>query len=75
MLFLEACKLVMVNPKQVFIVSQDFKGWVYGFEVEAIDTTGAGDSFVGGFLSILSAHKHIYKVGDIIPILYCFCLG
>jgi len=63
----------MVNHKDVFIVvTQDFKGWVYGFEVEAIDTTGAGDSFVGGFLSILSAHIHIYKVGVIIPILIVF---
>jgi len=65
----------MVNPKHVFIVAQDFKGWVYGFEVEAIDTAGAGDSFLGGFLSILAAHNYIYKVGGSILILYCFCLG
>lgn len=44
------------------IVAQDFKGWVAGFEVEAIDTTGAADSFVGGLLSIVAAHNHIYKV-------------
>ncbi|CAJ1815784.1 unnamed protein product [Sphenostylis stenocarpa] len=41
--------------------TKDFKGWVAGFEVEAVDTTGAGDSFVGGFLSIVAAHNHIYK--------------
>ncbi|XP_027338339.1 probable fructokinase-7 [Abrus precatorius] len=41
--------------------TKDFKGWVAGFVVEAIDTTGAGDSFLGGFLSIVAAHKYIYK--------------
>lgn len=52
-----------VNHVHVLVVAhQDFRGWVSGFEVEAVDTTGAGDSFVGGFLSILAAHKHIYKV-------------
>ncbi|KAL5143882.1 putative fructokinase-7 [Glycine soja] len=47
--------------KMFLIVAQDFKGWVAGFEVEAIDTTGAADSFVGGLLSIVAAHNHIYK--------------
>ena len=52
----------MCNPVHVLIVEQDFKGWVSGLEVEAVDTNGAGDSFVGGFLSIVAAHKQIYKV-------------
>ncbi|KAL2330419.1 hypothetical protein Fmac_018000 [Flemingia macrophylla] len=38
-----------------------FKGWVAGFEVEAVDPTGAGDSFIGGLLSIVVAHNQIYK--------------
>ncbi|KAJ1426808.1 Ribokinase-like [Sesbania bispinosa] len=41
--------------------TKDFKGRISGYEVEAIDTNGAGDSFVGGFLSIVAAHKQIYK--------------
>ncbi|KAK7394858.1 hypothetical protein VNO78_15399 [Psophocarpus tetragonolobus] len=41
--------------------TKEFKGWVAGFEVEEIDTTGASDSFVGGLLSIVAAHNHIYK--------------
>ncbi|TKY65568.1 fructokinase-7 protein [Spatholobus suberectus] len=41
--------------------TKDFKGWVAGFEVEAVDPTGAGDSFVGGLLSIVATHNHIYK--------------
>jgi len=51
-----------------FFVSQDFKGWVAGFKVEAVDPTGAGDSFVGGLLSIVAAHNHIYKVTRILLI-------
>lgn len=62
-LFHHNLKLLLVTEgiKGCRYYTKDFKGWVYGFEVEAIDTTGAGDSFVGGFLSILSAHTHIYK--------------
>jgi ribokinase len=31
----------------------DGEFWVPAFEVEAVDTTGAGDCFVGGFLAAL----------------------
>ncbi|KAG2404414.1 fructokinase-7 protein [Vigna angularis] len=41
--------------------TKDFKGWLAGFKVEVVDTTGAGDSFVAGLLSIVAAHNHIYK--------------
>ncbi|KAK7256667.1 hypothetical protein RIF29_30122 [Crotalaria pallida] len=41
--------------------TKDFKGKVSGFEVEVVDTTGAGDSFTSGFLSIMATHKQIYK--------------
>ncbi|KAK7340152.1 hypothetical protein VNO77_20846 [Canavalia gladiata] len=41
--------------------TKDFKGWVAGFDVEEVDPTGAGDSFVGGLLSIVATHKLIYK--------------
>ncbi|XP_029128010.1 probable fructokinase-7 isoform X2 [Cajanus cajan] len=41
--------------------TKEFKGWAAGFEVEAIDPTGAGDSFMGGLLSIVAAHNQIYK--------------
>jgi hypothetical protein len=41
---------------------QDFKGKVAGFKVDAVDTTGAGDSFVGGILNILASDPNLYKV-------------
>ncbi|KAI4354948.1 hypothetical protein L6164_003768 [Bauhinia variegata] len=41
--------------------TKEFKGRVSSVKVEVVDTIGAGDSFVGGFLSILAAHKDIYK--------------
>lgn len=33
-----------------------------GVKVNAVDTTGAGDSFVGGVLNSLSSNLDIYKV-------------
>ncbi|RDX73486.1 putative fructokinase-7, partial [Mucuna pruriens] len=41
--------------------TKEFQGWVAGFEVQAVDPTGAGDSFIGGLLSIVAAHKNIFQ--------------
>lgn len=41
---------------------QELKGRVPGIEVNAIDTTGAGDSFVGGLLYALAADPHLHEV-------------
>lgn len=41
---------------------QEFKGRVAGFKVHAVDTTGAGDAFVGGLLSIMASDPNLYKV-------------
>ncbi|CAI0404130.1 unnamed protein product [Linum tenue] len=41
---------------------QEFKGRVPGIKVKAVDTTGAGDAFVGGFLSSLASDHSILKV-------------
>ncbi|KAI4384789.1 hypothetical protein MLD38_002892 [Melastoma candidum] len=40
------------------------KGRVPGIEVNAVDTTGAGDSFVGGLLYALSADPSLYEDDD-----------
>lgn len=33
-----------------------------GVQVEAVDTTGAGDSFVGGVLNSFASNPNLYKV-------------
>ncbi|KAL7613554.1 hypothetical protein Lser_V15G09278 [Lactuca serriola] len=41
--------------------TKQFKGRVPGVKVKSIDTTGAGDAFVGGILSILASNKDLYN--------------
>lgn len=41
---------------------QAFKGKVLGVKVDAVDTTGAGDAFMGGLLSKLASDLNLYKV-------------
>lgn len=41
---------------------QEFKGSVGGVKVKPVDTTGAGDTFVGGILSSLASDLSLLKV-------------
>lgn len=41
---------------------QKFKGRVSGLKVKAVDTTGAGDAFVGAILNSLASDVNLYKV-------------
>lgn len=41
--------------------TKDFNGRVGGLKVEPVDTTGAGDAFVGGILSQLSCDLSLYQ--------------
>ncbi|KAL2920572.1 putative fructokinase-7 [Bienertia sinuspersici] len=41
--------------------TQTFKGRVGGVKVKPVDTTGAGDAFVGGFLSSLASDLNLLK--------------
>ena len=41
---------------------QDFKGSVPGFKVDTIDTTGAGDAFVGSLLVNVAKDDSIFHV-------------
>lgn len=43
-------------------ILQTFKGRVSGVKVKPVDTTGAGDAFVGGILSNLASDLNILKV-------------
>ncbi|XP_050249816.1 probable fructokinase-7 isoform X2 [Quercus robur] len=41
--------------------TKEFKGRVGGVKVEAVETTGAGDAFIGGILNILASYPNLYK--------------
>lgn len=41
--------------------TKEFHGRVNGIKVTAVDTTGAGDAFVGGVLNALASNPHLYK--------------
>jgi fructokinase len=56
------CSLVFVTlgSKGCFYQSKNGSGKTEGFNVDVVDTTGAGDAFVGGALyKILESNKHI----------------
>lgn len=56
------CSVVFVTlgSKGCFYRSMNHKGKTSGFPVEVVDTTGAGDAFVGGVLfKILESNKHV----------------
>ena len=51
---------ITLGSDGVLVATTDGKEQIRGFATEAVDTTGAGDSFWGGFLSqFLSLHKAI----------------
>ncbi|KAK9292949.1 hypothetical protein L1049_020931 [Liquidambar formosana] len=41
--------------------TKNFKGRVAGVKVKAVDTTGAGDAFVGGILNSLASDLNLYQ--------------
>ncbi|HSH94746.1 MAG TPA: ribokinase [Roseimicrobium sp.] len=45
--------LITLGSKGVWIDSLEFTGLVPGFEVKALDTVGAGDTFIGAFVTRL----------------------
>lgn len=54
---------ITLGENGVLIATNNVKEIVAGFKVEAVDTTGAGDSFWGGFLSrYLSYNKKIEQL-------------
>lgn len=62
-LWFEGLKLLIVTDgeKGCRYFTKNFKGKVSGFSVKTIDTTGAGDAFVGSFLVALSKDKSIIE--------------
>ncbi|CAN1180643.1 Probable fructokinase-7 [Linum perenne] len=62
-LFHPDLKLLIVTEGSVGCryYTKDFKGKVPGIKVKAVDTTGAGDAFVGGLLSSLASNPGILQ--------------
>ncbi|XVF72199.1 hypothetical protein PTKIN_Ptkin12aG0100900 [Pterospermum kingtungense] len=56
-------KLLVVTdgPKGCRYFTKSFKGRVDGFQVKTIDTTGAGDAFVGAFLQSVANDTNIFN--------------
>ncbi|XP_043719639.1 fructokinase-2-like [Telopea speciosissima] len=62
-LWYEGLKLLVVTDgeKGCRYFTKDFKGKVDGFAVDTIDTTGAGDAFVGSFLLSVAQNASIFQ--------------
>ncbi|XAR66189.1 Fructokinase [Bertholletia excelsa] len=62
-LFHPELKLLLVTegPEGCRYYTKNFKGRVPGVKVKAVDTTGAGDAFVGGLLKSLASDVNLYK--------------
>ncbi|KAL4586040.1 hypothetical protein LXL04_010671 [Taraxacum kok-saghyz] len=62
-LFHPNLKLLIVTegPDGCRYYTQDFHGKVGGVKVKCVDTTGAGDAFVGGLLLSLSENTQLFK--------------
>lgn len=63
-LFHPNLKLLIVTEgsKGCRYYTKEFKGRVPGVKTKAVDTTGAGDSFVSGILNCLAADQNLIKV-------------
>ncbi|KAI3719412.1 hypothetical protein L6452_20309 [Arctium lappa] len=62
-LFHPNLKLLIVTegPNGCRYYTKDFHGRVGGVKVECVDTTGAGDAFVGGLLNSLASNPQLFK--------------
>ena len=56
-----ACVAITLGAAGVWLDSDEFQGHLPGFRVAVIDTVGAGDAFVGAFVSRLTAGDPVYE--------------
>ncbi|XP_050387873.1 probable fructokinase-7 isoform X2 [Argentina anserina] len=62
-LFHPNLKLLIVTegPEGCRYYTQNFRGRVAGIKVKAVDTTGAGDAFVGGILNSIASDLNLFQ--------------
>jgi ribokinase len=53
--------VITMGKNGVFVMTPDKKEFVPSMKVKAVDTTGAGDAFNGGFVTALSEGKDIFE--------------
>ena len=53
--------VITMGKNGVFVMTLDRKEFIPSMKVKAIDTTGAGDAFNGGFVTALSEGKDIFE--------------
>jgi ribokinase len=70
--------VITMGKNGVFVMTQDRHEFIPSMKVKAIDTTGAGDAFNGGFVTALSEGKDIFEAarfGNIVGALSVTKLG
>lgn len=55
------CMVITLGKKGCFYLTLETSGYVQGFSVKAIDTTGAGDGFMAGLIKGLLASERKYE--------------
>lgn len=58
--------VITQSAKGALVITAEMQTMITGKAVKPIDTTGAGDAFVGGLLCQLSLHKEWFTKGTII---------
>ncbi len=53
--------VITMGKNGVFVMTPDRKEFIPSMKVKAVDTTGAGDAFNGGFVTALSEGKNIFE--------------
>lgn len=53
--------VITLGSKGCYVKTENEEKFIPSFKVEAVDTTGAGDAFNGGFVTALSEGKNIFE--------------
>lgn len=56
--------LITLGGRGVYIATQEKRGIIPAYKVEAVDTTGAGDAFNGGLVAALAEGKDLWEAAN-----------